>query len=82
MRIRYNASVYTAAGWRNVSIEADAVRLSPGMAQVEKVVAIDGATPAYGVSRTGARRQEYNGLGVAEREVGARKRISACEVVA
>jgi hypothetical protein len=51
------------------------------MARVSEVVAIDGEEPSYGMSRTGARRQEYDGRYVAKREAGARKRLSACSIL-
>jgi hypothetical protein len=82
MLISYNASVFTPAGWRGVRIQARAERTSQGMAKILEVLTIDGETPHYGQSRTGARRQTYNGSGVAQREVGARKRLSACIVEA
>lgn len=79
--IEYSTSVYTPAGWRNVTIRAEAERISAGMARVTRVVAINGETPAGTMSRTGARRQEFRGTGIAEREVGARKRLSACAIL-
>ena len=81
MKIEYTASVFTPAGWRGVTIAADAERVSAGMARVTAVTSIDGEDPRPGMSRTGARRQQYNGAGVAAREVGARKRLSACSVL-
>lgn len=81
MRIEYTASVFTAAGWRSVAITADAERVSDGMARVVVVTAIDGEDPRPGMSRTGARRQQYNGAAIAAREVGARKRLSACSLL-
>ncbi len=81
MRIEYTASVFTAAGWRSVAITADAERVSDGMARVVAVTAIDGEDPRPGMSRTGARRQQYNGAAIAAREVGARKRLSACNLL-
>ena len=81
MKIEYTASVFTPAGWRGVTIAADAERISAGMARVLAVTAIDGETPAGTMSRTGARRQQFSGSGVAAREVGARKRLSACSVL-
>ena len=80
--IEYTASVFTPAGWRSVTITATADQTSPGMATVAKVVALDGEAPAYDMSRTGARRQAFNGHAIALREAGARKRLSACETVA
>ena len=82
MTIKYNASVYTQAGWRGVTIKAMAEQISKGMAQVLEVLEIDGEAPVGYTSRTGAKRQKYHAAGVAEREVGAKKRVSACEVVA
>lgn len=32
IRISYSASVFVPAGWRQVTIEADAMQVSPGMA--------------------------------------------------
>jgi hypothetical protein len=81
IRIEYTASVFTAAGWRSVAITADAERVSDGMARVVVVTAIDGEDPRPGMSRTGARRQQYNGAAIAAREVGARKRLSACSLL-
>jgi hypothetical protein len=80
--IKYTASVFTGAGWRSVTIAAEADKTSAGMATVTRVTGIDGAVPRAGMSRTGARRQQYNGQAIAAREVGARKRLSACAVVA
>lgn len=79
--IRYNASVFTPAGWRGVEITAEARRISPKMLEVVRVTAIDGEEPTGYTSRTGAKRQTYNAKGVAQREVGARKRASSCRVV-
>ena len=82
IQIRYTTSVFTAAGWRSVTITANAVPNKTGkMAQVTEVTAIDGQTPTTGMSRTGAKRQAYNGKSIAQREVGANKRISACQIV-
>ena len=81
MKIEYTASVHTPAGWRGVTIAADAERVSAGYARVLAVLAIDGENPRPGMSRTGARRRQFNGAGVAAREVGALKRLSACNVL-
>jgi hypothetical protein len=80
--IEYTASVFTPAGWRSVTITAQAAQTSKAMATVTKVVAIDGEDPTHDMSRTGARRQAFNGKAIALREEGARKRLSACETVA
>jgi hypothetical protein len=80
MIISYRSSVYTPAGWRGVQVQARAQRISAGIVEVIEVVTIDGEAPHYGQSRTGARRQSYNGAGVSLREVGARKRLSTCTI--
>jgi hypothetical protein len=80
MQIAYEASVFTAAGWRSVTITALAEKISAGMAAVMEVIAIDGEKPVGYTSRTGAKRQQYHAAGIAAREVGKRKRISACVV--
>ena len=80
LAIQYTASVFTPAGWRSVTITADADQTSAGMATVTRVTAIDGEAPTYDMSRTGARRQSFNGQAIAKREVGARKRLSACTI--
>lgn len=82
LAIQYTASVFTAAGWRNVTITAEADQTSAGMATVTRVTAIDGEAPTCGMSRTGARRQAFNGNAIAKREIGARKRLSACAIAA
>lgn len=79
MIIGYKSSVYTPAGWRSVTIRARAEQISPAMARVTEVLTIDGETPSRTMSRTGAKRQEYWGTGTAAREIGARKRLSACD---
>jgi hypothetical protein len=81
MKIKYTSSVKVAAGWRSVAIVAACEQVSPGMVQVTRIELIDGETPGYGQSRTGAKRQEFNGKWLAEKQVGAKKRLSACEVM-
>jgi hypothetical protein len=80
MIIQYNSSVKVPAGWRHIAIKARATRISPGFATVDEVLLIDGQEPRHGMSRTGANRQSYSGLYISEREIGARKRLSACRV--
>ena len=81
IRIKYTASVFTGAGWRSVTVAAEADQISAGMAAVARVITIDGEAPRAGMSRTGAKRQQYNGQAIAKREIGARKRLSACAVI-
>lgn len=81
MKIKYRTSVKVDAGWRDISVLAECEKKSEKMATVTKILLLDGETPAYGQSRTGARRQEFNGRFVAKLEVGKNKRLSACEVI-
>lgn len=80
--IKYTSSVKVEAGWRDVQIKALAEQISAGMAVVREVIAIDGETPACGQSRTGAKRQQFNGKAWAAKQIGAKKRLSACQIVA
>ena len=80
--IEYAASVFTPAGWRSVTITAKAQLVSAKMAEVTQVTHIGGCDPVRNMSRTGANRQKFNGAGVALREVGKRKRLSTCQVIA
>jgi hypothetical protein len=82
MQIEYKAAVFTQAGWRSVNITAEVDQVSPGMAVVKTVTAIDGEEPKSNMSRTGAKRQAFHGTGIAAREVGARKRLSTCQLIA
>lgn len=81
IKIRYKSSVKTPAGWRSVQIVAAAERVSDAMAQVKEVLLIDGETPGYQQSRTGAKRQQFNGRYFAGQQIGTKKRISSCEVI-
>ena len=72
--IIYNSSIKVQAGWRDVKIKARAEKINAGMAAVRDVIEIDGETPAYG--------QSFDGKALAAKQVGAKKRLSACEVCA
>ena len=76
--ITYSSSVFTAAGWRSVTVTALAERLSAKRAKVVEVVDIDGEGAVGYASRTGAKRQQYNVGGTAKREIGAVKLLSKC----
>jgi hypothetical protein len=82
VKIKYQSSVKTPAGWRSVQIVAAAERVSDAMAQVKEVLLIDGETPNYQQSRTGAKRQEFNGKYFATQQIGAKKRIATCQILA
>jgi hypothetical protein len=81
MKLKYQSSVKVPAGWRSVNIVAECEQVSPGFAVVKTVELIDGEPPHYGQSRTGAKRQEFNGHYWAKTQIGAKKRISACKIL-
>ena len=81
MILKYSIGVKVPAGWRQVSVIADATQVSPGMAQVTSVREIDGEAPNRNQSRTGAHRQEFDGTFWAGLEVGKKKRLSACRIL-
>ena len=81
IKIRYVTSVYTPAGWRGVVITAEASKTSEKMALVVEVLEINGESPKSSMSRTGASRQRFNGASISCREAGAKKRLSACEIL-
>ena len=72
----------TDAGWRGVWVRATAVMVSAKMAEVTSVMKIGGEDPARSMSVSGSRRQAFNGLSIAQREIGAKKRLSACSILA
>ena len=79
MLVTYRASVLTPAGWRPVEVTASVLPVTEKTAEVLQVFAIDGERPAKWMSRTGSKRQAFDGLFFAGREVGKRKRLSSCE---
>lgn len=78
MQIRYRTSVFTAAGWRDVVVTAEATPISAARAYVAQVIDVDGNGNTGYASRTGAKRQQYNVEGIAKREAGAIKILSRC----
>lgn len=81
LTISYNSSVLVDAGWRHVTITAIAERISDKRAQVIEVIEIDGEPVSANMSRTGAKRQQYNGAGIAKREVDKVKILSKCNII-
>ena len=75
--IKYNSSVLTAAGWRSVTILATAKEASAKRVTVDTVELIDGLSPSQTMSRTGSKRQQFDGLYFAGNESGKIKNISS-----
>ncbi len=78
--IKYKASVFTPAGFRGVEMEALAEKISEKRAKVIEVLKIDSEEVKANMSRTGAKRQKFYGVGAAAREEGKIKNLSACEI--
>ena len=69
MKIEYKTSIKTRAGWRSIDVQAIIEKLQKN-GKVTTILLVDGEKPAYMQSRTGAKRQQFNGLFVARLEVG------------
>lgn len=76
LTIEYKSAVNTPAGHRSVYIIAEAKKLSEKRCEVINVISIDGEAPSKVMSRTGAKRQQYDGNYYADKEVGKKKNIS------
>ena len=81
IKIKYSTSVCTDAGWRSVWVRATASPLSAKMVEVVEVTKISGEDPVKNMSVSGSRRQAFNGISISQREIGAKKRLSTCEIV-
>ena len=79
--ITYTTAVYTPAGWRPETVTALATQLSPRRAEIIRVIDVGQNGNAGYASRTGANRQKYSVGGVAAREIGKIKNLSACEII-
>ena len=79
--ITYTTAVYTPAGWRPETVTAIAKSISPRRVQVVEVLDIGANGKSGYASRTGANRQKYSVGGVAAREIGKIKNLSACEIL-
>ena len=75
MKIEYKASVSTPAGHRSVYVIASAVKLTDKRCQVTEVLTIDDEAPSKFMSRTGAKRQQFDGTYLANNEVSKTKNI-------
>jgi len=82
MIIKYNTAVFTPAGWRSETVTARVELLSPKRGKVVDVIDVGGNGVSGYASRTGAKRQQYNVGGVAQRELGAIKILSKVEIAA
>ena len=77
MKVEYKASVNTPAGHRSVYVIANAKLISPKRCEIVEVVTIDDEEPSRVMSRTGAKRQQYDGIYCASMEVGKKKNLSS-----
>ena len=79
--VRYKSSVLTLAGWRSITIVAGANYLSAKRVEIINVELIDGLTPQKNMTRTGSKRQTYDGIYYSNCEAGKVKNISSLEFV-
>lgn len=77
VEVVYETAVCTPAGWRSETVTALAEKISEKRVRVAQVLDIGGNGDSGYASRTGANRQRYSVGGVAAREVGKVKNISA-----
>lgn len=75
--IEYKASVNTPAGWRSVHMKGTAKKISEKRVEIVEITHINDEPVQYNMSRTGAKRQEFNGNYFANQEVGKTKNISS-----
>lgn len=78
--INYNTSVFTPCGWRNVEVTGVAEKISEKRCKVLNVDFIDNKKPVGYASRTGAKRQQYNALGISFREIDKIKNINTLNI--
>ena len=81
MKVDYNGTVLTPAGFRSVKMTAEVEQISEKRVKVIEVVEINGEQVQANMSRTGANRQKFYGIGVAAREDGKIKNLSACTII-
>ena len=79
--VKYKSSVLTLAGWRSTTIVAHANYLSAKRVEIINVELIDGLTPQKNMTRTGSKRQTYDGIYYSNCEAGKVKNISSLEFV-
>ena len=79
--IKYKGTVLTPAGFRSVEMTAKVEKISAKRAKVLELIEIDGEEIKANMSRTGANRQKFYGIGVASREEGKIKNLSTCQIV-
>lgn len=77
MTVEYKGSVNTPAGWRAVYYKGTAERISDKRVKILEITEIDDEPVKRNMSRTGAKRQQYNGDYFADAEKGKIKNISA-----
>ena len=75
--VEYKASVNTPAGWRSVHMKGTAKKLSEKRVEIVEITHIDDEPVQYNMSRTGAKRQQFNGNYFANQESGKTKNIGS-----
>jgi|WetSurMetagenome_2_1015567.scaffolds.fasta_scaffold02367_19 hypothetical protein len=77
VNIEYKGSVSTPAGWRSVYYKGTAEKISEKRVKIIEINEIDDEPVNRNMSRTGAKRQQYNGVYFADAEKGKVKNISS-----
>lgn len=78
--IEYSGSVLAKCGFRSVTFKALAEKISEKRCKVLNIIEIDGEEVKNNMSRTGAKRQQFYGVGAAAREEGKTKNLSSCVI--
>ena len=84
VNVEYKASVYVQAGWRSVYFKGIAKMISDKRCEITEITHIDDEPVKANMSRTGAKRQSFYGIGAAKKEIGSIKIISklfSCELI-
>ena len=81
MKVEYRATVNTPAGFRSVYAIATAKKISEKRCEIVEVLSFDDEDVNANMSRTGAKRQQYNGFYYADLEVGKKKNVSTLTVL-
>ena len=81
MTIKYNGSVNTQAGWRSVKFTAKVKKISEKRCEIIEVIHIDDEPISTNMSRTGSKRQKYNGEYFSQAQTGKKKNLSGCEIL-
>jgi hypothetical protein len=81
MNVEYKGSVSTPAGWRPVWMKGTAKKISEKRCEIIEITHIDDEEVSYNMSRTGAKRQSFNGMYFSDNEKGKKKNLSSITIL-